>query len=157
VGYDPKYRTLEQIYGPASNLDESIRLVTRMDDLFPLTDILTVHVPKQADTLNLVNAARIAHLRPGAFVINCARGGIVDEKAVLSALDSAHLSGAAFDVFEQEPPKFPNLLFTHPKISCTPHLGGATVEAHQRIALMAARQIVGFFTKGERTHVINEI
>jgi D-3-phosphoglycerate dehydrogenase len=88
-------------------------------------------------------------------VINCSRGGIVDEKAVLAALDSGKLAGAAFDVFEKEPPVFPNPLFTHPKVVCAPHLGASTFEAQDRVAQTAAQQLIGFFVRGERAGIIN--
>jgi D-3-phosphoglycerate dehydrogenase len=94
-------------------------------------------------------------MKKGSFVINCSRGGIVNETDVLQALETGQLERAAFDVFTEEPPKGPNPLFQHPKVVCTPHLGASTVEAQNRVATTAASQIVGFFQNGNRTGVIN--
>jgi len=117
--------------------------------------VISVHVPKNAETAKLINSDRIAKMKDKSFVINCSRGGIVDEKAVLAALDSGKLTGAAFDVFEKEPPEFPNALFTHPKVVCAPHLGASTFEAQDRVATTAATQIINFFNHGEKVGVIN--
>lgn len=154
VGYDPVVKSLSQ--APAlARYDESVKIVATLDELLPICDIVTLHVPKNKDTANLFNSDRLARMKKGAFLINCARGGVVDEKAVIAAVDSGQLNGAAFDVFEKEPPVFPNPLFTHPKIVSVPHLGASTHEAQERVALTAARQIAGFFSKGDRTGVIN--
>lgn len=155
VGYDPMIKSMGQVSGKLAKMDDAFKLVTTVDEVVTASHILTVHVPKNKDTTNLINAERIAKMKDKAFVLNCARGGIVDEKAVMAALDSGKLAGAAFDVFEKEPPTFPNPLFTHPKVVCAPHLGASTFEAQERVALTAANQIVGFFTKGDRTGVIN--
>lgn len=155
VGYDPMIKSMAQVPGKLSKMDESFKLVTTVDEVIAECNILTLHVPKNKDTANLINADRLAKMKDKSFVINCSRGGIVDEKAVIAACDSGKLAGAAFDVFEKEPPVFPNPLFNHPKIVCAPHLGASTFEAQDRVALTAANQIVGFFGKGDRTGVIN--
>ncbi len=128
---------------------------TTLNDIFTQSDLITVHVPKNKDTANLINADTIGKMKDKSFVINCSRGGIVDEKAVLAAIDSGKLAGAAFDVFEKEPPVFPNPLFTHPKVVCAPHLGASTFEAQERVALTAADQMVGFFVRNEKAGIIN--
>ncbi|MBL7714864.1 MAG: hydroxyacid dehydrogenase [Bdellovibrionales bacterium] len=155
VGYDPMVKSMAQVQGKLSKMDESFKLVTTVDEVIAEANIVTLHVPKTKDTANLINADRLAKMKDKSFVINCSRGGIVDEKAVIAAIDSGKLAGAAFDVFEKEPPVFPNPLFNHPKIVCAPHLGASTFEAQDRVALTAANQIVGFFGKGDRTGVIN--
>jgi phosphoglycerate dehydrogenase-like enzyme len=94
-------------------------------------------------------------MKDGSWLINCARGGLVDENAVCDLLDSGKLRAAAFDVFEQEPVKFPSRLAAHPKVVVAPHLGASTAEAQLRVGTAAAQQMVGFFTKGDRTGVLN--
>lgn len=155
VAYDPVINSSEMVKGPLAHTGDRFKIVGTAQEVIRSCDILTVHVPKVKETANLVNADAIATMKDGAFVMNCARGGIVDEKAVLAALDSGKLRGAAFDVFEKEPPEFPNPLFNHPKVVAAPHLGASTVEAQERVALTAADQIVGFFTKGARAGIIN--
>ena len=155
LGYDPMVKALSQVPGPLSRMDESVRIVRTVDEVAQGCDILTLHVPKSKETANLIDAARIAKMKDGSFLINCARGGLVDEKAVLAAVESGKLTSAAFDVFEKEPPAFPNPLFTNPKIVCVPHLGASTQEAQTRVGLTAANKIVGFFKRGERVGVVN--
>jgi D-3-phosphoglycerate dehydrogenase len=155
VGYDPMVKSMSQVQGRLAKMDDAFKLVQTADEAITGANIVTVHVPKTKDTANLINADRIAKLKDKGFVLNCSRGGIVDEAAVIAAIDSGKLAGAGFDVFVKEPPEFPNPLFTHPKIACAPHLGASTFEAQERVALTAANQIVGFFTRGDRAGVIN--
>ncbi len=155
IGYDPLIKSMSQIPGKLAKLDDAFKLVSQLDEVLGTAQIITLHVPKLKETQNLINAERIAKMKDKVFLINCSRGGIVDEKAVLTAIDSGKIAGAAFDVFEKEPPVFPNPLFTHPKVVCTPHLGAATFEAQERVALTASQQMVGFFAKGDRSGVIN--
>ncbi len=154
VGFDPMIASADK--APASLTgNPAFTLVTSVDAAVKAADVLTVHVPKNKETTNLINGDRIGVMKDKSFILNCARGGIVDEKAVITAIDSGKLAGAAFDVFEKEPPVFPNPLFTHPKIVCVPHLGASTFEAQERVALTAAAQMLGFFTKGDRAGIIN--
>ncbi len=155
VGYDPMIKSMSQVPGKLAKMGEDFKLVGTVDEVTTVANIVTVHVPKNKDTANLINGDRIAKMKDKSFVLNCSRGGIVDEAAVMAALDSGKLAGAAFDVFEKEPPVFPNPLFTHPKVVCAPHLGASTFEAQDRVALTAAAQMIAFFGKGDRTGVIN--
>lgn len=155
VGYDPMIKSASQVPGKLGKMNEDFKLVMTVDEVTTTANIITVHVPKNKDTANLINGDRIAQMKDKSFVINCSRGGIVDEKAVMAGLDAGKLAGAAFDVFEKEPPVFPNALFTHPKVVCAPHLGASTFEAQDRVALTAAAQMIAFFAKGDRTGVIN--
>lgn len=155
VGFDPMIKSVSQVPGRLAKMDESFKLVSTPDEVILSCNILTVHVPKNKDTANFINADRIGKMKDKSFIINCSRGGIVDEKAVMAAIDSGKLAGAAFDVFDKEPPQFPNALFTHPKVVCAPHLGASTFEAQERVALTAGAQMVAFFTKGDRAGVIN--
>jgi D-3-phosphoglycerate dehydrogenase / 2-oxoglutarate reductase len=154
VGYDPKYTEASQINGRLAQT-ECFKLVQSMNEALQDANIVTVHVPKTKDTINLINAAEIALLHNKGFVLNCSRGGIVNEDAVIAAIDGGKLAGAAFDVFEREPPDFPQPIFQHPRIVCAAHLGASTFEAQERVALTAVTQMIGFLKHGERTGIIN--
>ncbi len=107
-------------------------------------DILTLHVPLNAQTRNLIDAPALARMKPSAAIVNCSRGGVLDEEALLSALERDRLAGAALDVFAQEPPQRNSAaaeLHRHPRVLATPHLGGSTHEALDRIAVELARDV----------------
>ncbi len=106
------------------------------------SDVLTLHVPLGEDTRALVGASELRAMKPGAFLVNCARGGLVDEIALRDALDGGRLGGAALDVFAEEPPPRDHPLLSHPRVVATPHLGGSTVEAQHSIALEIAEQVL---------------
>jgi D-3-phosphoglycerate dehydrogenase / 2-oxoglutarate reductase len=111
-------------------------------DILAAVDVLTLHVPLGPDTRALLGPDELARMKPGALLINCARGGLVDEDALRAALDRGQLAGAALDVFAKEPPDAANPLVRHPGIVATPHLGGSTVEAQRSIALEVADQVL---------------
>src|SRR6202042_2022940 len=104
-----------------------------LDDLLVRADIITLHTPLTAQTKNILSAQNIAKTKKGVRIINCARGGLVDEAALRAALDSGHVAGAAFDVFIEEPATA-NPLFGHPNFIATPHLGASTNEAQENVA-----------------------
>lgn len=133
--------------------DLGIELVT-LDELLPRVDFLTLHVPLSRETRHLIDAEALSKLKPGARVINCARGGLVDEQALLGSLQSGHVAGAAFDVFENEPEANPDLV-AHPRFIGTPHLGGATLEAQEKIGEGIAEQVADFLIHGTIRHAIN--
>jgi D-3-phosphoglycerate dehydrogenase len=105
-----------------------------LDDLLSRSDVVSLHTPVTPETTGLIGAARLALMKPTAILVNCARGALVDEAALIQALDSGKLAGAAIDVFAVEPPK-DFALASHPKVVCTPHLGASTVEAQDRVAV----------------------
>ncbi len=111
-----------------------------LDELLRTSDMVSVHVPAQADGSAVIGAAELAKMKPGSFLANAARGGSVDEDALLAALDSGHLAGAGLDVFVGEPAPRADVL-AHPKLALTPHIGAATSEAQDRIGLELAAQI----------------
>jgi D-3-phosphoglycerate dehydrogenase len=125
-----------------------------IDDLLARADFISLHLPKTEKTANILNAERIAKMKPGARLINCARGGLVDEAAVRAALDSGALAGAAFDVFAEEPAK-DNVLFGAPNFVATPHLGAATSEAQENVALQVADQMSDYLLDGAISNAIN--
>jgi D-3-phosphoglycerate dehydrogenase len=110
-------------------------------DVLTSADVLTVHVPKTKDTTNLISSAELAAMKRGAFVINVARGGVIDEAALAQALSEGTIAGAAVDVFSIEPPAPDNPLRDAPNIIMTPHLGASTEEAQTRVAVEACEQV----------------
>lgn len=113
-----------------------------LDALLEAADTVSLHVPLTESTRGILNAERLARMRPGAFLINCARGGLVDETALLAALDEGHLAGAGVDVFAREPVAADDPLPKHPKVVATPHLGASTVEAQANVASQVASEVL---------------
>ncbi len=112
-----------------------------IEELLAVADVVTLHIPLTEQTRNLLSGERLAKMKPGALLINCARGGVVDEAALLEALDEGRLAGAALDVFAQEPPTGSPLV-EHPRVVVTPHIGAQTREAQERVATETARMVL---------------
>ena len=112
-----------------------------LDELLAWADVVTLHVPFTEETKGLVGAHELRQMKPGALLVNCARGGVVDEEALLAALDEGRLGGAAIDVFAEEPP-LDWRLASHPRVVATPHIGAQTVEAQERISLETTRMVL---------------
>jgi D-3-phosphoglycerate dehydrogenase len=125
-----------------------------LNDLLARADFITLHVPMTAETRNILSADAIARTKKGVRIINCARGGLIDEHALKAALDNGHVAGAALDVFEVEPAK-ENILFGNEKVIATPHLGASTSEAQENVALQVAEQISDFLLTGAITNALN--
>ncbi len=125
-----------------------------LDELFERSDFITIHVPKNEHTANLINKDSIAKMKDGVRIINCARGGIVNEGDLKEALDSGRVAGAALDVFETEPAT-ENPLFGHENVVCTPHLGAATTEAQVNVALQVAEQMSDYLVNGAVMNALN--
>ncbi len=113
-----------------------------LDTLLASSDVISLHVPLLPSTQNLINASRLAQIKPGAIVINSARGGVVDEAAVVAALRSGHLGGAALDVFEQEPLKSGAMFADCPNLILTPHIAGVSLESNERVSDLIARKVL---------------
>src|SRR6478735_7466652 len=118
-----------------------------LDELLRRADFITLHTPLTEKTKNIIDAAAIAKMKKGVRIINCARGGLVDEQALVDALNSKHVAGAAFDVFVEEPANT-NVLFGHANVICTPHLGASTTEAQENVALQVAEQMSDYLLSG---------
>jgi len=125
-----------------------------LDDLLARSDFITLHVPLTDKTRNILSRDAIAKTKPGVRIINCARGGLVDEAALLDALKSGHVAGAALDVFEVEPAT-ENPLFGMPNVVCTPHLGASTTEAQENVALQVAEQMSDYLLSGAVQNALN--
>ncbi len=125
-----------------------------LEDLLHRADFITLHTPLTDKTRNILDAKSLAKTKKGVRIINCARGGLIDEKALNDALASGHVAGAALDVFEVEPAK-ENLLFGSDKVVVTPHLGASTSEAQENVALQVAEQMSDYLLSGAITNAIN--
>jgi D-3-phosphoglycerate dehydrogenase len=146
LGYDP-YVAQESVE------DLGIRCVT-VEQLLAAADVVTLHLPLSEQTRDFMNSDRLAAMKPGARLINCARGGLVDEAALLSALESGHLGGAGLDVFSAEPPQDQRLV-DHARVVSTPHLGASTEEAQERVGRDVARKIRDFLESGTVLDAVN--
>ncbi len=131
-----------------------VEKVEEIDDLLARADFITLHLPKTEKTANILSAERIAKIKPGARLINCARGGLVDEDAVAVALKEGRLAGAAFDVFAVEPAT-ESPLFGLDNVVCTPHLGASTSEAQENVALQVAEQMSDYLVRGAIANALN--
>lgn len=125
-----------------------------LPELFRRADYITVHVPKLKDTVGLLNKAAFDQMKDGVMIINCARGGIVNEADLNEALRSGKVAGAALDVFENEPPGVCPL-FDSDRVVCTPHLGASTLEAQTNVAVQVAEQIIAYLRDGTIINAVN--
>lgn len=126
----------------------------KLDELLSRADFITLHVPLTDQTDNILSRENMLKTKPGVRIINCARGGLVDEAALADLITSGHVAGAAFDVFAEEP-ALDNHLFNLPNVVCTPHLGAATLEAQEKVALQIAEQMSDYLLTGAVTNAIN--
>ena len=125
-----------------------------LDELLARADIITLHAPLTDKTRNILSAEAIARTKPGVRIVNCARGGLVDEAALAAAIRAGHVAGAAFDVFEVEPAT-DSPLFGLPNVVCTPHLGASTLEAQENVALQVAEQMADYLLTGAVQNALN--
>jgi D-3-phosphoglycerate dehydrogenase len=125
-----------------------------LDELLEKSDIITLHAPKMKETIDLINKERLEKCKDGVVIVNCARGGIVNEADLLSALDSGKVAGAALDVYSSEPPT-DFALVKHEKVVATPHLGASTQEAQVKVADMILSQMIEYFEKNAAKHAVN--
>jgi D-3-phosphoglycerate dehydrogenase len=126
-----------------------------LDDLYARSDFISVHTPLNAETRGLIGAAAFAKMKKGVRVINCARGGIVDEEALAAAITEGKVAGAAVDVFAKEPPPPDHPLISLDQVICTPHLGAATNEAQLNVAIAIAHQVVNYLSRGVIQDAVN--
>src|SRR4029077_15046504 len=155
AGLDMKGVGFAPFLAPDRAAELGIEAVAGLDALLPQCDYLTVHTPLTDETRNLIDAAQLAQMRKGARVLNCARGGIINEEALAEALRSGHLAGAALDVFVQEPPPADHPLLKLPNVVVTPHLGASTVEAQLSVATEAAQLLIDYLQRGVVLSAVN--
>ncbi len=156
LGLDMKVVGLDPFLAPDRAAQLGIESVPDLDRLLPRCDFLTIHVPGGGETKNLLGAEQLAKLKRGARVLNCARGGIINEEALADALRSGHVAGAALDVFASEPPG-KNPLLELPNVVVTPHLGASTLEAQDAVAREAAQLLIDFLTRGVVQFAVNMV
>ncbi len=147
IAYDP-------FISPEAAAKMGVTLVP-LDEIWRQSDVVSLHVPLTEQTRNIVDARALAKMKKGALLVNCARGGLVDEKALAEALASGQLGGAAVDVFEKEPPPADHPLLELEGLICTPHLGASTEEAQAAVAVAIAEQIAHYLTQGVVRNAVN--
>ena len=144
-------------FDPFLSPDRAVELgieKVELDDLLARADFITLHTPLTDQTRNILSAENLAKTKKGVRIVNCARGGLIDEAALKTGLDSGHIAGAALDVFQTEPAK-DSPLFGTPGFICTPHLGASTNEAQVNVALQVAEQMADFLVNGGVTNALN--
>ncbi|HEX4180351.1 MAG TPA: phosphoglycerate dehydrogenase [Caulobacteraceae bacterium] len=144
-------------YDPFLSPDRAVEIgveKVELDQLLARADVITLHTPLTDKTRNILGTEALAKAKKGVLIINCARGGLVDEAALRAGLDSGHIGGAAFDVFVEEPAKA-NVLFGAENFIATPHLGASTLEAQENVALQVAEQMSDYLLTGAVTNALN--
>jgi D-3-phosphoglycerate dehydrogenase len=145
-------------YDPFIGADAAERIgveLVSLDDLFGRADFISCHTPLTAETKGIIGADAFAKMKPSVRIVNASRGGVVDEDALLTALDAGQVAGAALDVYVKEPVPADHPLVAHPKIICTPHLGASTGEAQEKVAAEVAGQLVDYAERGEVRNAVN--
>lgn len=133
IGYD--------LYIKESPMPEIIEMYDDLDEMLPHADVVSLHIPFDPNLGPTIGKNELAKMKKGSYLINCARGGTVDEHALYDALNSGHIAGAGLDVFEQEPPQFQELL-DHPQTTLTPHIGAQTREGTERVGVEVAKVMI---------------
>ena len=145
-------------FDPVLSADRAAQLgveLVPLEDLFRRADAITAHTPLTAETRGVVNDETIAKMKKGVLLVNCSRGGVYDEAALVRGLESGHLGGVALDVFVEEPVLAGHALVAHPNAIVTPHLGASTDEAQERVALEIVEQVVDYLVNGTITNAVN--
>jgi D-3-phosphoglycerate dehydrogenase len=155
AGLDMKVLGFDPFLPPAGAAQLGVETAPDLQHLLPRVDFLTVHTPLTEETRGLIGAKELALMPKGARILNCARGGIIDETALAEALASGHLAGAALDVFVEEPPPADHPLVKLPNVVTTPHLGASTVEAQVSVAREAAQLLIDYLTRGVIGFAVN--
>jgi len=153
LGLRMKVVAFDPFLSPERALEMGVEKV-ELDELLARADFITLHTPLTDQTRNILSAENLAKTKKGVRIINCARGGLIDEEALKAGLDSGHIAGAALDVFVTEPAK-ESPLFGTPNFVCTPHLGASTNEAQVNVALQVAEQMSDFLVNGGVTNALN--
>ncbi|GGF04138.1 phosphoglycerate dehydrogenase [Stappia taiwanensis] len=153
IGLKMRVIAFDPFLSPERALDLGVEKVD-LDTLFARADVISLHTPLTDKTRNIIDAAAIDKMRDGVMLINCARGGLVDETALRAGLDSGKVGGAGVDVFIEEPAR-ENVLFGAPNLVCTPHLGASTNEAQENVALQVAEQMADYLVNGAVSNALN--
>jgi len=149
IGYDP-------FIDEKMMHNDGIKKIDQLDKLLEKADFISLHIPHTKETHYIINEQMLAKMKPSAYLINCARGGTVDEKALYNALKNGKLAGAAMDVFEQEPPAKDNPLLTLDNVVVSPHIGANTKEGQLRAGLITADQMMKVLSGKDPDHWVNK-
>ncbi len=155
VGLRMKVLAHDPLLAPGADAPAGIQIVS-LDDIIAKSDFISLHLPFLPTTKGLFGADNLKKMKKGAYLINCARGGIVDENALYEVLKSGHLGGAALDVFEKEPCG-PLPLFELDNVLASPHIGASTKEAQEKVAVELAEVFVDFFKNGKVRNAVNKL
>lgn len=147
LGYDP-FLTEERAQ------KQGVTLAT-VDEIVRNADFMTVHTPLTPETKHMIDKAQFEVMKPGMRIVNCARGGVIDEIALIDAINEGIVAGAAFDVFESEPPAADHPFLSHPKIIVTPHLGASTIEAQENVAIDVSEQVLHILREEPFLNAVN--
>jgi D-3-phosphoglycerate dehydrogenase / 2-oxoglutarate reductase len=153
-GFDMRVVGFDPFLSPERAAEHGIESLP-LDELWGRCDYITVHTPMSAETRDIIGVDALSKVKPGVRIVNCARGGLVDETALLAALDAGKVAGAAFDVFDPEPPPADHPLVKHPNVLVTPHLGASTEEAQISVAVEAAHLLINYFKTGQIRFSVN--
>ncbi len=153
IGLKMKVIAYDPFLSPERAMQLGVEKV-ELEDLFRRADFITLHTPLTEQTRNIIDGAALKRMKKGVRIINCARGGLVDEQALAEAIKAGHVAGAAFDVFLEEP-AVNNPLFGLPNVVCTPHLGASTTEAQENVALQIAEQMSDYLLRGAISNAVN--
>jgi D-3-phosphoglycerate dehydrogenase / 2-oxoglutarate reductase len=157
IGFDMTVLVYDPYVDAGTVLAAGCEPVSDLDTALPRADFVSIHCPKNPETIGLFNATRLGRMKQGAFIVNTARGGIIDEPALHAALTSRHLAGAGLDVFEEEPTPVNNDLLALDTVIASPHMAGVTVEAVAAMAVATARNILSVLDgEPNRDNVINQ-
>jgi D-3-phosphoglycerate dehydrogenase len=143
-------------YDPNVKQAEGVELCSSLDEVFSQADMVSIHVPYMKETHHLVNARLLNLMKPDAFLINTSRGAVVDEKALMEALEKKSIAGAGLDVFEEEPPSPNNPLFRFDNVITTPHSAALSRECELKVAMTAAQAVVDFLAGRQPTYIYNK-
>ncbi len=153
LAYDPRANELKN--NPEYKFVKS--WASSPDMIFSDADVVSLHMPLMDATKNSIGAAQFAKMKKGSYFINCARGGIANEAALLEALNNGTIAGAALDVFDKEPTPPDHPLVKHPKVICAPHIGAATKEAQHKVGIAAAQHLINFYKEGRAPTAVNKV
>lgn len=154
-GFDMKVVGFDPFLSAERAAELGIESISPLDEMWGRCDYITIHTPLSAETRNLIGPNELAKMKPNVRIINCARGGLIDEVALAEALTAGKIAGAAVDAFDPEPPPADNPLVVHPQVLVTPHLGASTEEAQVSVAVEAARLLSDYFQSGQIRFAVN--
>jgi D-3-phosphoglycerate dehydrogenase len=153
VVFDPRAKELSQ----KSEYSFVKTWAPSVDEVFASSDVVSLHLPLMDSTKNSIGASQFAKMKKGSYFINCSRGGIANEAALLEALSNGTIAGAALDVFDQEPTPADHPLVKHPKVICAPHIGAATKEAQHKVGIAAAQYLIDYYKNGSAPSAVNHV